>query len=62
MFGVQTQQAYRKLVGKENFLIVASIGALLALGLFNFFIFSITLEKASAYYALYVLTYGRPGP
>jgi len=58
MFGVQTQQAYRKLVGKENFLIVASIGALLALGLFNFFIFSITLEKASAYYALYVLTYG----
>jgi len=58
LFGVQTQQAYRKLVGKENFLMVASIGALLALGLFNFFIFSITLEKASAYYALYVLTYG----
>ena len=58
MFGVKTQQDYRKLVGKENFLMVASIGALLALGLFNFFIFSITLEKASAYYALYVLTYG----
>ena len=58
MFGVKTQQDYRKLVGKENFLIVASIGALLALGLFNFFIFSITLEKASAYYTLYVLTYG----
>ncbi len=58
MFGVKTQQAYRKLVGKENFLMVASIGALLALGLFNFFIFSITQEKASAYYALYVLTYG----
>ncbi|WP_253192655.1 hybrid sensor histidine kinase/response regulator [Janthinobacterium sp. LM6] len=58
LFGVQTQQDYRKLVGKENFLMVASIGALLALGLFNFFIFSITLEKASAYYTLYVLTYG----
>ena len=58
MFGVQTQRDYRKLVGKENFLMVASIGALLALGLFNFFIYSITLEKASAYYALYVLTYG----
>ncbi|PJD00394.1 histidine kinase [Janthinobacterium sp. BJB1] len=58
MFGLTTQQDYRKLVGKENFLIVASIGALLALGLFNFFIFSITLEKASVYYALYVLTYG----
>ena len=57
-FGVRTQQDYRKLVGKENFLMVASIGALLALGLFNFFIFSITLDKASAYYALYVLTYG----
>ncbi|WP_230516332.1 MULTISPECIES: hybrid sensor histidine kinase/response regulator [unclassified Janthinobacterium] len=58
MFGVKTQRDYRKLVGKENFLMVASIGALLALGLFNFFIFSITLEKASAYYTLYVLTYG----
>ncbi|OEZ72347.1 autoinducer 2 sensor kinase/phosphatase LuxQ [Janthinobacterium sp. HH103] len=58
LFGVKTQHDYRKLVGKENFLMVASIGALLALGLFNFFIFSITLEKASAYYALYVLTYG----
>ncbi|SIQ39736.1 Signal transduction histidine kinase [Janthinobacterium sp. TND4EL3] len=58
LFGLTTQQDYRKLVGKENFLIVASIGALLALGLFNFFIFSITLEKASVYYALYVLTYG----
>ena len=58
LFGLTTQQDYRKLVGKENFLIVASIGALLALSLFNFFIFSITLEKASVYYALYVLTYG----
>jgi signal transduction histidine kinase/DNA-binding NarL/FixJ family response regulator len=58
MFGIQTQAAYRKLVGQENFLMVASIGALLALGLFNFFIFSITLDKASIYYALYVLTYG----
>src|SRR5450830_1194467 len=57
-FGVRTQQDYRKLVANENFLMVASIGALLALGLFNFFIFSITLDKASAYYALYVLTYG----
>nr|WP_260181902.1 hybrid sensor histidine kinase/response regulator [Janthinobacterium sp. S3M3] len=58
LFAVTPQQTYRKLVGRENFLMVASIGALLALGLFNFFIFSITLEKASFYYALYVLTYG----
>jgi len=58
LFAVTPQQAYRKLVGRENFLMVGSLGALLALGLFNFFIFSITREKASFYYALYVLTYG----
>ena len=58
LFAVKTQQEYRKLVGRENFQIIASLGALLALGLFNFFIFSLTREKASFYYALYVLTYG----
>ncbi len=58
LFAVKTQLDYRKLVGQENFLIIASIGALLALGLFNFFIFSLTREKASFYYALYVLMYG----
>ncbi|MGK5027647.1 7TM diverse intracellular signaling domain-containing protein [Janthinobacterium sp. RB2R34] len=58
LFAVKTQLAYGKLVGQENFLIIASLGALLALGLFNFFIFSITREKASLYYALYVLMYG----
>ncbi|OBV38514.1 hybrid sensor histidine kinase/response regulator [Janthinobacterium psychrotolerans] len=58
LFAVKTQLDYRKLVGQENFLIIASIGALLALGLFNFFIFSLTRETASFYYALYVLAYG----
>src|SRR5471032_1677423 len=58
LFAVTPQETYRKLVGRENFLMEASFGALLALGLFNFFIFSITREKASFYYALYVLTYG----
>ena len=58
LFAVKTQLAYRKLVGQENFQIIALIGALLALGLFNFFIFSLTREKASFYYALYVLMYG----
>lgn len=58
LFAVRTQLDYRQLVGQENFLIIASIGALLALGLFNFFIFSLTRERASFYYALYVLMYG----
>ena len=58
LFAVKTQLDYRKLVGQENFQIIASLGALLALGLFNFFIFSLTREKASFYYALYVLMYG----
>ena len=58
LFAVTAQDDYRKLVGRENFLIIASIGALLALGLFNFFIFSINFDKASFYYALYVITYG----
>ena len=58
LFAVKTQLDYRKLVGQENFLIIASLGALLALGLFNFFIFSLTRETASFYYALYVLVYG----
>ncbi|CDG82508.1 7TM diverse intracellular signaling domain-containing protein [Janthinobacterium agaricidamnosum] len=58
VFSVVPRDVYRRLVARENFLTVASIGALLALGLFNFFIFSITRDKSSFYYALYVMTYG----
>jgi hypothetical protein len=36
-------------------LIIGSLGALLALTVFNFFIYSITRDRSSLYYSLYVL-------
>ncbi|MES2149566.1 MAG: ATP-binding protein [Pseudomonadota bacterium] len=48
---------YRTLVARENTLIIGALGALLALALFNFFIFSFTRDRSPLYYSLYVLCY-----
>ncbi|WP_373987514.1 ATP-binding protein [Duganella sp. BuS-21] len=57
VFSVLQRPAYQQLVANENVLIIGSIGALLALTVFNFFIYSITRERSSLYYSLYVLCY-----
>ncbi|WP_229259629.1 hybrid sensor histidine kinase/response regulator [Duganella aceris] len=57
VFTVLPRSAYQQLVAKENVLIIGSIGALLALTVFNFFIYSITRDRSSLYYSLYVLCY-----
>jgi signal transduction histidine kinase/DNA-binding NarL/FixJ family response regulator/HPt (histidine-containing phosphotransfer) domain-containing protein len=58
VFDVTPRQNYRRLAGQENLLVIGSLGALAALAIFNFFIFTIIRERASLYYALYVLAYG----
>jgi len=57
VFSVLPRSAYQQLVARENVLIIGSVGALLALAVFNFFIFSITRDRSSLYYSLYVLSY-----
>src|SRR5471030_1116494 len=57
VFSVSPQTLYRRLVARENVLIIGSIGALLALAVFNFFLYSYTRDRSSLYYALYVLCY-----
>ena len=57
VFAVMPQPQYQRLVARENVLIIGSLGALAALAVFNFFIFSYTRERASLYYSLYVLCY-----
>ncbi|MYM22413.1 response regulator [Duganella sp. FT135W] len=57
VFSVLPRPAYQQLVASENVLIIGSIGALLALTVFNFFIYSITRDRSSLYYSLYVLCY-----
>ncbi|HEX5341231.1 MAG TPA: ATP-binding protein [Duganella sp.] len=57
VFSVLQRPAYQQLVAQENVLIIGSIGALLALTVFNFFIYSITRDRSSLYYSLYVLCY-----
>jgi signal transduction histidine kinase/CheY-like chemotaxis protein/HPt (histidine-containing phosphotransfer) domain-containing protein len=57
VFSVLTRGAYQQLVARENVLIIGSIGALFALTVFNFFIYSITRDRSSLYYSLYVLCY-----
>gem|GEM_PF-803724 len=58
VFSMRPRLAYLHLVARENILIIGSIGALLAMALYNFFLFSITRDKSSMYYGLYVLCYG----
>ncbi|MTV36636.1 hybrid sensor histidine kinase/response regulator [Duganella radicis] len=57
VFSVLQRPAYQQLVANENVLIIGSIGALLALTVFNFFIYSITRDRSSLYYSMYVLCY-----
>jgi signal transduction histidine kinase/DNA-binding response OmpR family regulator len=57
VFSVLPRADYQQLVAKENVLIIGSVGALLALTVFNFFIYSITRDRSSLYYSLYVLCY-----
>jgi len=57
VMSVLPRTAYQQLVARENVLIIGSIGALLALTVFNFFIYSITRDNSSLYYSLYVLCY-----
>jgi len=57
MFAALPRTDYQQLVARENVLIIGSIGALLALTVFNFFIYSITRDRSSLYYSLYVLCY-----
>jgi len=58
VFDIAPRTAYLHLVGRENMLTIGSLGALCALALFNFFIYSFTRSRSSLYYALYVLCYG----
>src|SRR5471032_2515902 len=57
VFAVSPLPLYRRLVARENVLIIGSIGALIALAVFNFFIYSYTRDRSSLYYSLYVLCY-----
>ncbi|WP_082488903.1 hybrid sensor histidine kinase/response regulator [Duganella sp. Leaf61] len=57
MFTALPRSEYQRLVARENVMIIGSIGALLALTVFNFFIYSITRDRSSLYYSLYVLCY-----
>jgi signal transduction histidine kinase/CheY-like chemotaxis protein len=57
MVSIHPQAAFRKLVAREAFLIMASLGALAALAIVNLFIFSFTRNRASLYYTLYLVTY-----
>ncbi|NYE59695.1 signal transduction histidine kinase/DNA-binding response OmpR family regulator [Duganella sp. 1224] len=57
VFSVLPRTAYQQLVAEENVLIIGSVGALLALTVFNFFIYSITRDRSSLYYSMYVLCY-----
>src|SRR5450830_438885 len=57
VFSVLPRPDYQQLVAEENVLIIGSVGALLALTMFNFFIYSITRDRSSLYYSMYVLCY-----
>ncbi|MRW90702.1 response regulator [Duganella sp. FT80W] len=57
VFSVLPRPDYQQLVANENVLIIGSVGALLALTVFNFFIYSITRDRSSLYYSMYVLCY-----
>ena len=56
LFAVRPQAGFRRMVARENVVIIGSLGALAALALYNFFIFSFTRRSAYLYYSLYVLS------
>ncbi|WLI91573.1 ATP-binding protein [Massilia sp. R2A-15] len=55
---MQPRDEFQQLVARENFIIIASLGALAALAIFNFFIYSFTRNPSYLYYALYVVSFG----
>ncbi|KQQ36157.1 histidine kinase [Duganella sp. Leaf126] len=57
IFSALPRSDYQQLVARENVMIIGAIGALLALAVFNFFIYLITRDRSSLYYSLYVLCY-----
>ena len=54
---IYTQYSYRKVILFNNVIMIASLGALLALGLYNLFVYAGSREKSHLYYALYLFTY-----
>lgn len=54
---ISLKHDYRQLVLSENLQIFAAFGALIALAIYNLFIFKITRDRALFYYAIYLLTY-----
>ncbi|MES3025545.1 MAG: 7TM diverse intracellular signaling domain-containing protein [Pseudomonadota bacterium] len=57
VISVMPHADYVKLVDRENLLVIGALGALLALAIFNFFIYSFTRDRSSLWYSVYVLTY-----
>jgi signal transduction histidine kinase/CheY-like chemotaxis protein len=58
VIALSAESDYRALVWRENVLIIGSLGALLALAIFNFFIVSFTRDRSTLFYALYIVAYG----
>ena len=56
LFAVYPHERFRRLVARENVVVLGSLGALVALALYNFFIYSFTRRSAYLYYSLYVIT------
>ncbi|GAB2845646.1 hypothetical protein GCM10027277_12240 [Pseudoduganella ginsengisoli] len=52
-----TEPAYRHLVSVENMLSLGALGALAALALFNLFVHMMRPDRATLFYALYLLLY-----
>ena len=57
LFAVRPLAGFRRMVARENVVIVSALGALAALALYNFFIFTLTRRSDYLYYSLYVLCY-----
>ncbi|MDB5962486.1 MAG: histidine kinase [Massilia sp.] len=56
LFAMHPQAQFRRLVARENVVIIGALGALVALALYNFFIYSFTRRSAYLYYSLYVIS------
>ncbi|WP_146160563.1 GGDEF domain-containing protein [Deinococcus arcticus] len=56
-FVVSSRADYRRKVSRENFLILAALGALITLSVYNLFVYAGTRNRSFLYYAAYMLTY-----
>ncbi|WP_221088633.1 GGDEF domain-containing protein [Deinococcus aquaedulcis] len=56
-FVVANRADYRRTVSRENFLILAALGALITLSVYNLFVYAGTRNRSFLYYAAYMLTY-----